>query len=53
MLVESSVMGYWEFSFLTRTDDFGKVIAFLWRPFLPRFKLVLFCECFVFFLHNE
>ena len=30
--------------FLTQSDDFGKAIAFAWRPFLPIFKMVSFLE---------
>ena len=28
----------------TQSDDFGKAIAFAWRPFLPIFKMVSFFE---------
>ena len=48
MCVEFFLIWFWQFYFLTQSDDFGKAIGFLWRPFLPIFKKVLFFEYTVF-----
>ena len=42
--VGSFLICFWKFYFLTQSDDFGKAIAFAWRPFLPIFKMVSFFE---------
>ena len=48
MCVGSFLICFWQFYFLTQSDDFGKAIAFAWRPFLPIFKMVSFFEYWVF-----
>ena len=44
MLVDSFLICFRQFYFLTENDDFAKAIAFGWRPFLPIFKTLLFLE---------
>ena len=44
MLVDSFLICFREFYFLTQSDDFGKAIASAWRPFLPIIKMVSFLE---------
>ena len=49
MFVESFLICFRQFNFLTESYDFSKAIAFAWRPFLSIFKLVSFLEYEVFF----
>ena len=49
MLVHSFLICFWQFYFLTQTDDFAKAIAFAWKPFLPIFEMVSFPKYLVFF----
>ena len=49
MLIESFLVSFVQFYFLTQTDDFAKAIAHGWRPFLPIFKMVSFLEYLIFF----
>ena len=49
MLIESFLMCFVQFYFLTQTDDFAKAIAHGWMPFLPIFKMVSFFEYLIFF----
>ena len=44
LCVGSFLICFWQFYFLTQSDDFGKALAFAWRPFLPMFKMVSFFE---------
>ena len=44
LCVGSFLICFWQFYFLTQSDDFGKAIAFAWRPFLPIFKMVSLFE---------
>ena len=44
LCVGSFLIYFWQFYFLTQSDDFGKAIAFARRPFLPIFKMVSFLE---------
>ena len=44
MPLESFLIGFREFYFLTKSDDFAKAIAFAWRPFLGIIKIVSFLE---------
>ena len=49
MLIESFLVCFVQFYFLTQTDDFAKAIAHGWRPFLPLFKMVSSFEYLLFF----
>ena len=49
MSVDSFLICFWQFYFLTQTDDFAKPIAFASRPFLPVLKMLSFLEDYVFF----
>ena len=49
MLIDWFLICFWQFYFLTKTDDFAKAIAFAWRPFFPIVKIVSFLEYKVFF----
>ena len=40
--VDSFFICFWQFYFLTQSDDFAESIAFAWRPFLPIFKMLSF-----------
>ena len=44
MLLDSFLIGFREFYFLTKSDDFAKAIAFAGRPFLGIIKIVSFLE---------
>ena len=49
MAVDSFWIRFREFYYLTKNDDFAKAIAFVLRPFLPKFKLSHFSNirCFL------
>ena len=47
--LDSFLISFREFYFLTQSDDFAKAIAFAWRPFLPIFKILSFFEYWLFF----
>ena len=49
MIIESFLVCFVQFYFLTQTDDFAKAIAHGWRPFLSIFKMVSFFEYLIFF----
>ena len=49
MIVESFLISFRQFFFLTQSYDFAKAIGFAWKPFLAIFKLVSFLEYEVFF----
>ena len=49
MLIESFLVCFVQFYFLTQTDDFAKAIAHGWMSFLPIFKMVSFFEYLIFF----
>ena len=49
MSVDSFFICFWQFYFLTQSDDFAKSIAFVWRPLLPIFKMVSLFEYYSFF----
>ena len=49
MSVDWFLICFCQFYFLTQIDDFAKAIAFAWRPFLPRLKMVPFFEYQVLF----
>ena len=42
MLVDSFVICFWQFYFLTQSDDFAKAIAFASRPCGSTFRRVVF-----------
>ena len=44
MLLDSFLIGFRQFYFLTENDDFKKAIAFAWRPFLAIIKTVSFLD---------
>ena len=44
MLLDSFLIFFRQFHFLTSSKDFAKAIAFAWRPFLGIIKLVSFLE---------
>ena len=49
MAVDSSLICFRQFYFLTQSDDFARAMAFARRPFLPIFKLSHFSNimCFL------
>ena len=49
MLIESFLVCFVQFYFLTQIDDFAMAIAHGWRLFLPIFKMVSFFEYLIFF----
>ena len=49
MIIESFLVCFVQFYFLTQTDDFAKAIAYGWRPFLSIFKMVALFEYLIFF----
>ena len=49
MIVESFLISFRQFYFLTHSYDFAKAIGFVWRPFLPIFKMLSFLEYYVSF----
>ena len=48
-VVEMFLACFMHFYFLTQSDDFSKSIAFAWWPFFPIFKMLSFCEYWLFF----
>ena len=44
MLVDSFLIRFRQFYFLTKSDDFAKAVAFAWRPFLGIIKIVSFLK---------
>ena len=44
MLVDSFLIRFRQFYFLTESDDFANAIALAWRPLLPIFKMLSFLE---------
>ena len=40
--VDSFLICFRQFYFLTQSDDFARAIAFAWRPFLPYSNCVIF-----------
>ena len=49
MIIESFLVCFVQFYFLTQTDDFAKAIAHGGRPFLSVFKMVSLFEYLIFF----
>ena len=49
MLLNSFLIRFREFYFLTPSDDFAKAKAFAWRPFLPIVKMVSYLNITCFF----
>ena len=49
MIIESFLVCFVQFYFLTQTDDFAKAIAHGWRNILPTLKMVSFFEYLIFF----
>ena len=52
MLIDSFLICFWQFYFLTPSYDFAKAMAFAWRPFWPIFKMVSFFEYSMFFFRG-
>ena len=44
MLLDSFLIGFREFYFLTKGDDFARAMAFAWRPILGIINIVSFLE---------
>ena len=44
MFVDSFLIPFREFYFLTQNDDLAKAIALAWRQLLPIFKMLSFFE---------